>query len=443
MAVLATRKPLAGSGLRCTFRARRFGLAPELYVPRYLDETLLAIYARLKPGTSLGEARAQVKTVAARLDEIAPREMRYADALHVAPIAGFNRLQQESDLLPIAIFFVVLLVVAALVLLVACVNITVLLLARTSARRRELAIRLSLGASRGRLLQQLRVESLLLAIIGAGFGLLIAHVTTTLLGRVRLPLPFPIRLMVEPDWRVLAYAVILTAIATIVAGLLPAWQAVRESIARDLHPARRVRVRRALVVGQVAISLVVLAAAFLFLRNLVAARQMGPGFDLTQTLRAEVNLPSDRYRTPERLSAYVERALPELQAIPGISNAAAARIIPFTDSSRFTSDITLPDTHKKFTAHFSWNAVSPDFFSAMGIPILRGRAFTSADMIAAACSSCCDRRHHQRNTLPRSDARCVGSSLPLAPMWSPSCRASVWRFFPARWVPRSSVPSAC
>ena len=106
---------------------------------------------------------------------------------------------------------------------------------------------------------------------------------------------------------------------------------------------------------------------------------MGPGFDLTQTLRAEVNLPSDRYRTPERLSAYVERALPELQAIPGISNAAAARIIPFTDSSRFTSDITLPDTHEKFTAHFSWNAVSPDFFSAMGIPILRGRAFTAAD----------------------------------------------------------------
>ena len=207
------------------------------------------------------------------------------------------------------LFFLALLIVAALVLLIACVNVTGLLLARASARRRELAIRLSLGASRGRLLQQLLVESLLLASGGAVFGLLIAQVTATLLGRVQLPLPIPLRLMIEPDWRVLGYAVILTAGGDALAGLLPAWQAVRESIARDLHRARKLRVRRALVVGQVAVSLVILAAAFLFLRNLLAAHDLGPGFDLTHTLRAEVNLPSDRYTTPEHLRSYVERAL--------------------------------------------------------------------------------------------------------------------------------------
>jgi predicted permease len=359
-----------------------FGLAPELYVPRYLDETMLAIYARLKPGTSLGEARARVKTVAARLDQIAPAAVKYADAMQVAPVAGFNRLQEEPALIPIGLFFLALLIVAALVLCVACVNVTGLLLARASARRRELAIRLSLGASRGRLLQQLLVESLLLACGGAMFGLLMAQVTATLLGRVQLPIPIPIRLMVEPDWRVVGYAMILTVSATLLAGLLPAWQAVRESIAPDLHRARKVRVRRVLVVGQVAVSLVVLAAAVLFLRNLFAARDMGPGFDLTRTLRAEVNLPSERYTTPERIRSYVDRALPELQALPGIACAAAARIIPFTDSTRFSTTITFPDTGEKADVGFSWNAVSPDFFRAMGIPVLKGRALTTADRAA-------------------------------------------------------------
>jgi predicted permease len=356
-----------------------FGLEPALYVPRYLDETMLAIYARLKPGTGLDEARARLKAVATRLDEVAPREMKYADALHVAPVAGFNRLNEERELLPIGLFFLALLVVAALVLFIACVNVTGLLLARASARRRELAIRLSLGASRGRLLQQLLVESALLAGAGALFGLVIAQVTATLLARVQLPIPIPIRLMVETDWRVLIYAMILTVAATLFAGLLPAWQAVRESISRDLHRARKLRVRRVLVVGQVAVSLVILGAAFLFLRNLVAARQMGPGFDLTHTLRAEVNLPSDRYTTPERLRSYIERTLPELEALPGISAVAAARIIPFTDSTRFTSGMTFPDTGEKIEANFSWNAVSADFFRVMGIPVLEGRAFTTAD----------------------------------------------------------------
>jgi predicted permease len=356
-----------------------FGLEPALYVPRYLDETMLAIYARLKPGTGLDEARARLKAVATRLDEVAPREMKYADALHVAPVAGFNRLNEERELLPIGLFFLALLVVAALVLFIACVNVTGLLLARASARRRELAIRLSLGASRGRLLQQLLVESALLAGAGALFGLVIAQVTATLLARVQLPIPIPIRLMVETDWRVLIYAMILTVAATLFAGLLPAWQAVRESISRDLHRARKLRVRRVLVVGQVAVSLVILGAAFLFLRNLVAARQMGPGFDLTHTLRAEVNLPSDRYTTPERLRSYIERTLPELEALPGISAVAAARIIPFTDSTRFTSGMTFPDTGEKIEVNFSWNAVSADFFRVMGIPVLEGRAFTTAD----------------------------------------------------------------
>lgn len=356
-----------------------FGLAPDLYVPRYLDETLLAISARLKPGTTLDEARARVKTVATRLDALERRDFNYADAIVVAPIAGFSRLTAEPQLVPVGLFFLALLIVAGCVLFIACVNVTGLLLARAAARRRELAIRLSLGASRGRLLQQLLVESLLLACGGAVFGLLIAQVTAVLIRRVQPPIPIPLQVTIEPDWRVLAYATVLTGMATLVAGLLPALQAVRESIARDLHRARKLRIRRALVIGQVAVSVVVLAAAFLFLRNLFAARELGPGFDLTHTLRAEVNLPSDRYITPERVRDFAEHALPELQALPGITCAAAARIVPFTDSTRFGSSITFPDTGDKVEVSFSWNAVTPDYFRAMDIRLLEGRAFTPTD----------------------------------------------------------------
>ncbi len=356
-----------------------FGFAPDLYVPRYLGDTMLAIYGRLKPGTTLGEVRAQVKTVAARLDVVSPREFKYANVIEVSPLAGFNRIHEEAKMMPVAIFFLVLLIVAALVLLIACVNVAGLLLARASARRRELAIRLSLGASRGRLLQQLLVESLLLASAGATCGLLMAQATAVMLGRLQLPVPFPLRLMIEPDWRVVVYAAILTAAATVVAGLLPAWQAVNESIAPDLGRERKLRLRRLLVAGQVAISLVVLATAFLFLRNLLASNSISPGFDLQRTLRAEINLPSETYTTPERIGRFVDRTLSELRALPGIEAVAAARIVPFIDMTQRGSTITFPDTGEKANVNFNWNAVSPDFFRVMRISVLQGRSFDATD----------------------------------------------------------------
>ena len=354
-----------------------FGFSPDVYVPISDDQTNLAIYARLKPGTTIAEARAGTKVAAERLDAAFPQSFKYAKNISVMPLAGFARLSSEPMMMTIGAFFLVLLAVVGLVLLIACVNVTGLLLARASARRREFAIRLSLGASRGRLLQQLLVESLLLALTGAAFGLVLAQLTATLLASIRLPLPLPIQLRIDPDWRVAAYAAALTIVAAVASGLLPAWQTVKESIAPDLARARRLRLRRILVAGQVAVSVVVLATAFLFLRNLMASSAMSPGFDVTHTLRAEINLPAV-YKTPEQIAGYADRALPVLQALAGIEAAAAARIVPFTDSTRFGSDITFADGHA-VNASFSWNAITPDYFRVMDIPVRLGRSFEAAD----------------------------------------------------------------
>jgi len=137
--------------------------------------------------------------------------------------------------------------------------------------------------------------------------------------------------------------------------------------------------RRVLVIAQIAVSFVVLTTAALFLQNLARSNSLGPGFDVQHTIRADVNLPPARYKESRAINLFVLRALDGLRGIPGIDAAAAARLIPFTDSTTFGSGITFPDTGEKRQVQFNWNAVTPDYFRAMEIPLLRGRAFGPRD----------------------------------------------------------------
>jgi len=358
-----------------------FGYTPDLYMPSYLDDTVLAIYARLKPGTSIAAARGGLVTVAKRMDAAIPMEWKYEDNLSVLPLAGYARFRAEPELQAVGVFFALLLAIVGLVLLIACVNVASLLLARASARRREIAIRLALGAGRGRLLQQLLADSLLLCVLGSGFGLALSQLTARLLARIQLPLPIPIRLQIQPDWRVAAYAALLTSFAVLACGLLPALQSVTESIAPDLHRERKLRLRRALVTAQIATSVIVLATGFLFLRNLVDSSAISPGFDVRHTLRADVNLPPASFKDPKKKDAYIDQVLHELAALPGIDAVAAARLVPFTDNTTFGSTLTFPDNNQKVRTYFRWNAVTPGFFGVMDIPIRRGRTFSPADRV--------------------------------------------------------------
>ena len=356
-----------------------FGFSPDVYVPRYLDSTILAIYARLKPGMSIPAARAGLATVAKRMDAEMPGQYKYNSGLRVSPIAGYARLRSESDLMAVAAFFAMLLVVTGLVLLIACVNVASLLLARASARRREIAIRIAIGASRGRLLQQLLADSLLLSLLGAGCGLVLAEVTAAMLARVHLPLPLPVRLQIEPDWRLALYGAFLAAMSVLACGLIPAWQSIKESVAHDLHREKKMRLRSALVAAQIAISVIVLTTGFLFLRNLLNSTALSPGFDIAHTIRANVNLPPAGYPDSSKKAAYIDRVVDALAALPGIESAAAARIVPFNGGTRFGSTLVFPDKGDQKHAFFYWNAVTPEFFRAFGIPMLQGRTFAAAD----------------------------------------------------------------
>ena len=355
-----------------------YGFSPDVYIPSYLDDTIFSIYAKLTPGMSIGEATAAATAVARRVDERFPHRYKYVNQIHVTPVAGFTRLHRDK--LTMGLFFLALLIVVGLVLLIASINVASMLLARASTRRQEIAIRLSLGASRGRLLQQLMAESLLLCAFGGALGVMFAFVVARAIASIDLPLPVPIRLQIEPDWRVAAYAAVLAGFSTVIAGLVPAWQSGRNSLTTSLKREQRVRLRRVLVGVQIAVCLVVLATGSLFLRNLIRSSAISPGFDVGRTLRADVHLPPGQYRSPERLNTYFAQALDRLSAVAGVESAAAARIIPFTDATNFATDFTFLHNNQKQNVRFHWNAVSPAYFDAMSIPIRRGRAFQPTDL---------------------------------------------------------------
>ena len=357
-----------------------FGIAPDVYVPPYLDDTPLLMYVRLTPGMTVKQARAALMTVATHLDSAIPAPFKYSDGVSATPVVGVARLAGFSGVVvAVSVFFAILLVIVGLVLLIACVNVVGLLLARASHRKREIATRLALGASRGRLIQQFLVESLLLSLLGAACGLGLAQTISAVLSRIQLPTPIPIHLQAALDLRVALYAAILVLAATSACGLLPARQAVNESIVPDLRRERGQRIRRTLVIAQIAFSLVILTTAVLFVRNLLRSAAISSGFDVQHAIRATVNLPPVAYGNSQRLTTYVDQAIRELDAIPGVQASAAAQSMPFINAFGVLVATTFVDTGEKVNTQFYMNTITPGFFNAMNIPILQGRTFVPAD----------------------------------------------------------------
>ncbi|HVZ19665.1 MAG TPA: ABC transporter permease, partial [Vicinamibacterales bacterium] len=347
---------------------------------------------RLKPGATVDQARANLRTVFANLEQAFPEDNKGRSATAVPLLEarldpnglGGNRIARLSS---------VLMVVVGIVLLIACANIANLLLARASKRRREVAIRLALGAKRVRLVRQLLTESLMLSLLGGVGGLLLASWTLSAIVAAKLPLPFPAGDALSLDPRVLIFTLALSLLTGVLFGLAPALQASRADVVpvlkNEIVPAAGVRglkavfsLRQALVVAQVALSVMSLIAAGLFLRDLRHAESIDPGFVTSGVLVANVDLNREGY-TQDRGQVFYDRVVDRVRALPGVQSAAIAQNPPLGGGILRSVLMEGADTTTKDRVLVQVNVVSTGYFQTMGIPVLRGRGFTEADTIGA------------------------------------------------------------
>ena len=334
--------------------------------------------ARLKKNVSLGEARAEMKLVAAQLQRLYPTDNAHTGAT----VDRFrDALSAEARLLPLA-----LLGASACVLLIACTNLTNLLLARALVRKKELAIRASLGAGRDRLVRQLLTESLLLALAGGGAGILIAASSAPVLARL-VPNSMPIAETPSMDLRILAFALGLTALTGVAFGVLPAvWACSRGRLsglqegARAGIGGRRARARSALVVAEVTTSVVLLVCCGLLLRALWRVQTVDPGFRTADVLTLRTALPLPRYGPTANRVRFYRGVLSEVRALPGVLNAAYASGLPMVMRGGIwgvavPGEIRDPAALPPASARF----VTPGFFATLGIPLRSGRDISDSD----------------------------------------------------------------
>lgn len=352
----------------------------------------LAVMGRLKPGWTLAQATAQLTAASpAMLEATLPpvydaeaSKKYFAYKFGAFPAdTGFSNLRRnyESPLW-------LLLGTAALVLLIACANLANLMLARASAREREIGIRLSLGASRGRLIRQLLSESLLLAVTGAALGAGLAQVLSRFLVAFISTQGRPLFVDLQPDWRVLGFTAGLTVLTCVLFGLTPALRATRvapsevlKSNGRGLTTGReRFSLRRALVVSQVAISLVLLVGALLFVRSLRNLLTLDAGFRQDGILITDLDLT--RLKLPvERRQTYKREVLDRIRAIPGVLSAADTTIVPVSGNG-WNNNVLIDGTEKsKVTPNFS--RISPGYFKTLGTLLVAGRDFDDRDTTAS------------------------------------------------------------
>lgn len=357
------------------------GLAPDLYAPVRDATTTVALYFRLPEGVSSATARERVRLLAAELDRALPEpNVKFASDVRLSPVTGLQRLASEKSL---SLFIAMLMAVVSLLLGIACLNVSGLQLARASSRGQEFAIRASLGAGRGRLLRQLLTESLLLSLAGTSVGLLLNLLFTRLISRVPLNgLPVPIAFRIEPDWRLLAYASAVGIGCALLVGLLPGWRASRSDAGDALKQGERqmggkLNLRRALVVAQVAASIVVLTTAVLFARNLLQSIDADPGFDLKETLYVSIRLVPENYVEAQKRQAFVDRVAAAIAAVPGVTSAAPTRLIPFNDDTTHGGTIRTDISPQPIPLHRHVNHVGPGYFQTLGVPVLAGRELSA------------------------------------------------------------------
>ena len=386
--------------------------APQIRVPvsmaaklgRFMDlndrrSRWVTVFGRLKRGVRLKEAKARIQPFFHTILEREVQEKAFAKA---APEMKKAFLQMSMDVLPASNGrsslrrrfskpLLVLTATVALVLLIACANVANLLIARATSRQKEIAVRLALGSSRRRIVSQLLVESLMLSLAGGLAGLALAfwidHALISFLPQSSTPL----KLSSIPDVRILGFNFALSMLTGLIFGLLPALQSTRPDVAGTLKDqagsvsgGASTGIRKALVVAQVSLSIILLIGAGLFIRSLRSLQELDPGFHTSNLLAFKVNPTLNGY-TPERTRAFYDQLRDSLEALPGAERSAIA-VMPVLEGDEWDQWVTidsyspktgeLPDPHMNF--------VYPGYFETLGIPLLNGRDFRINDALSSA-----------------------------------------------------------
>jgi putative ABC transport system permease protein len=336
------------------------------------------VIARLAPAATLSQAEAEMKTISAELEREYPKENAGWGAT-VIPL-------QEQLVGDIRTALVMLLGAVGLVLLIACANVGNLLFARALGRRKELAIRTALGAGRGRVFQQLLVESLVLAASGGAIGLLLARAGLSA-GATLLADQVPRADEISIDARVLLFALGASLLTGILAGVLPALRAGRTDLNETLKEGGResgtvgIKTRRMLIVCEVALSVTLLMAAGVMLRSLFALRSVDAGFDPRNVLTLRIVLPEARYKTPAELTAFHDSALQRLRALPGVQSAGIVDDVPLDGGSQQPIVIDgRAELLPKDQPTVAVRKLTPGYLHAMAVPLLRGRDVAEGDV---------------------------------------------------------------
>ena len=379
------------------------GFDPDIYVPMSMHQwvrpgadlwfdlrraLLLNIVARLKPGVTMSEAQAQMRTIAKQLEQAYPdvnKERSIAlvslEAAKSQGLAGPNNedLARNVSLL--------LLAASVSILLIACANVANLLLARSTARQGEMAIRLALGAGRGRIVRQLLTESVLLGVLGGVGGVILAYCLGDVLVALLPPTPFPISLNPQPDWRVLTFSFAVAALSGVIFGLAPAlqmarWdliQGLRERVSTGGGAVTRLNLRSLLVVAQIAVSLLLLIASGLFLKSFYKAQAIDPGFRTDNLDIVTINPVLAGYDSDRALQV-VRAIADQIRHDPRIAGADVNNWIPLFGGEGRTIVIDGRDPNDEHNRRFAnYSPITPGYFQTMGIQLLRGRNFTAQD----------------------------------------------------------------
>ncbi len=341
---------------------------------------IMTVVARLKPGLTLPAANADVAAIAARLATQYPD----ADGAYGAAVEPLHQAFASQYQRPIGLLFAA----TALILLIACVNLANLTMARSIARRAELAVRAALGAGRFRIARQLLTESLVLALLGGALGAVLAAAATRGLLALNTGMLSPM-FTVGFDGRVLAFALLVSAGAGVAFAVFPAFHAARA----DLHSAVRSqgrsdtggesagRVRRMLITAQVALAVVLLVGAGLLMRSFAAMLEVPPGLATDHVLSAQVRIDGPRYDSAAVLNGFYSRVLDEIRGAPGVESAGAVMVLPFQGYGMSNTTMTAPDMalDPHSLPDVAYRIMRGDAFKVLRIPVLEGRVFNDGD----------------------------------------------------------------